>query len=83
MLSGRSRLQNMCSTTIRASSGESVSLLPGKYIGILANQSTITKIPVYPDVVDSGKSGIMSMFTPAEGSESGACGMFVPRWACG
>lgn len=41
---------------ICVSSGETISLLLGSYIAIFVSRSTITKLVVYPEAVDSGMS---------------------------
>jgi len=47
-------------------------------MAILLKQSTITKILVYPDAVESGKSLTKSMVTPSQRQEGGDSGMLHP-----
>jgi hypothetical protein len=45
---------------------------------MFVSQSRITKIPVYPEAVDSGRSVMKSMVTSSQGRDGGVSGMFVP-----
>ena len=77
MLSGSLRLQITCSKNISTSCGESISFLQGRWIASHINRSTINKIPVYMEAVDSRRSVTKSMVTASQGRFSGAGGMFA------
>ena len=47
------------------SSDESISFLHGRKIAIFVNQWWFTKIPIYPEAVDSRRSPIKSIITPS------------------
>jgi hypothetical protein len=70
-------MQIMRLKNIRASSGESISFLLGRYIAIFVTRSTITKIPVELEAVDSGRSEMKSMVTHYQDRDGGDSGMFV------